>query len=117
MIKQIFITIGLIFGLIASCYAVFTYLERYALCDDVKKVEQKADQKINGVDKKTEKMMQMMDYKFKAMELKTNEDRIYDTEKRYGSSPSDAVKKADLEKLKREREQILREMKEIKEVK
>jgi hypothetical protein len=101
--KDKLIAIGLIFGLLASCYGVFTFLERYALCEDLKKVDQKTD-----------KIMQMMDYKFKAMELKTNEDRIYDMEKRYGSSPSDSTKKADLEKLKREREQILREMKEIK---
>ena len=84
-------------------FGIFTYLGRYALCEDVKRVEQKTD-----------KMMQIMDYKFKYMELKTTEERIYNIEKRYGVNPRDQNKKAELEKLRREREQILREMNEIK---
>ncbi len=96
----IIIAILVIFG---ACWGGFTYLEKYALCEDVKKVEQKTD-----------KMMQIMELKFKAIDLKTTEDRIYDMEKRYGKSPSDSSKQADLEKLRREREQTLREMEDIK---
>ena len=97
-----------------ACYGVFTYLEKYALCEDVKKVEEKTDKQIQMIEKKTEGVQKQMDYKFKAIDLKTTEDRIYDMEKRYSKAPKDSVKQADLDKLRREREQILRDMEDIK---
>lgn len=101
--KEKLAIILIILGIIGITWGSFAYLGRYALGDDVKKVEQKID----GVQKQ-------MDFKFKYLELKTIEDRIYDTEKRYGASPTSSEKKADLEKLKRDREQAIREMEEIK---
>jgi hypothetical protein len=44
--KQILTGIGGLILIIGTCWGVFTYLERYALCEDVKKVEQRLEQKI-----------------------------------------------------------------------
>jgi choline-glycine betaine transporter len=40
--------IGTIIVLLAFCWGIFTYLERYALCEDVKKVGQRLEQKIQA---------------------------------------------------------------------
>lgn len=97
-------TIGGILVILAASFGAWFFIDgKKADCEDVQKVEQK----VEGIQKQ-------MDFKFKHLELKTVEERIYDTEKRYGSTPTSSEKKADLEKLRREREQVIREMEEIK---
>jgi hypothetical protein len=118
--KQIFIGIGIILGLLVTVWGGFEYLEKYALkistasSAEVQKVDQKMDKAIEMLDKKTEKMINYFDYKFLVAELKAIEERIYEKEKEIAKNPNDLVKKAELESLKRQREQIIRDMKNIK---
>ena len=116
--KQILTGIGVIFGLLVTCWAGFTYLEKYALGADVsqmsQKINEKMDKAIEMMDKKTNKMMEFFDYKFLAAELKSLEERIYEKEKEIAKNPKDLVKKAELENLKRQREQVIRDMTSIK---
>jgi len=114
-LKPILAIIGIVLGLLITVWGGYTYLEKYATAEEVKKLDQKSDKVLQMMDEKTEKMQKIMDYKFSSYELKVNEDRIYEKEKETIKNPKDATKRADLEKLKREREKILLEMKEIKE--
>jgi len=111
------IIIGLVFGLVATCYGVFTYLERYASCESVDKVVQKFEKAMEQMDIRQQKSMDLMDYKLLAYELKQVEEQIYQIEKNFGQSPSDPIKKADLERHKRRREEILIEQRVLKEKK
>ena len=103
------------FGLVAMIWGVFTYLERFALCETTNKqfemMKQTQQKQMEYFDQKTEKMQQLFDYKLKDMELKSVEEQIYRIEKEFGTSPKDPTKKADLERLRREREKIMQEMK------
>jgi len=85
--------------IIGACYGAFTYLGKYALCEDVKKVEQKVD-----------KTMEIMEYKFKAIQLETIEDRIYRARERAGKNPTQTDKDR-MNELERDREKVEREMK------
>jgi len=116
-LKDKLIIIGLILGLVATCYGIFTYLERYALCETVDKVTQKFDKAMEQMDIRQQKQMDLIDYKLLALELKQVEEQIYQIEKNFGSTPKDPVKKADLERLKRRREEILIEQRTLKEKK
>jgi hypothetical protein len=116
-IKDKLIIIGLVFGLVATCYGIFSYLERYALCETVDKVVQKFEKAMEQMDIRQQKSMDIMDFKLLASELKQVEEQIYQIEKNYGSTPKDPVKKADLERLKRRREEILIEQRMLKEKK
>ncbi len=109
------ITVLVIAGI---CWGAFTYLKQYALCAEVsqmnQKINEKMDKAIEMLDKKTDKMMNYFDYKFLAAELKSIEERISEKEKEIAKNPNDLVKRAELEKLKRQREQIIRDMTSIK---
>jgi len=114
MRKNIALVISLlvIFGV---AWEFFVYMDtNLARCGDVKKVEQRIETTGQKLDEKLDKSLKEMDFRFSKIELKTVEDRIYDAEKKYGSVPADPVKAAELNKLKRERETILRQMEEIK---
>ena len=111
---KIFSAIGVVLVLLVTVWGSFEYLERFALCGEVQKVDQKMDKAIEMLDKKTEKMILYFDYKFLAAELKSKEERIYEKEKEIAKNPNDLVKKAELENLKRERDQIIRDMQNIK---
>ena len=115
--KDKLVIIGLIFGLVATCYGVFTYLDRFALCETVDKVAQKFEKAMEQMDIRQQKSMEIMDYKLLALELKQVEEQIYQIEKNFGSTPKDPAKKADLERLKRRREEILIEQRVLKEKK
>ena len=127
-LKDKLIIIGLVLGLLVSCWAAFTYLERYALCETVDKVVQKFEKQMQQMDEVQKKSMELIeqkskaserefDFKILALELKQIEEQIYQIEKNYGSAPKDPVKKADLERLKRRREEILAEQRILKEKK
>jgi hypothetical protein len=117
-IGLIFKGIGIVLVLLAACWAVFTYLGQYALCADVsqsnQKINEKMDKAIEMMEKKTDKMINYFDYKFLAAELKAIEESIYQKEQEIAKSPNDRVKQAELEKLKRQREQVIRDMQGIK---
>ncbi len=110
--------IGTIIVLLVACWGVFTYLGQYALCAEVsqmgQKINEKMDKAIEMMDKKTDKMINYFDYKFLAAELKSIEERIGEKEKEIAKNPKDLVKKAELENLKRQREQVIRDMTSIK---
>ncbi len=112
--KEKLAVVVIIIGLIAGVWKGFTYLERYALCAEVSKMDQKMDKAIEMMDKKTNKMIEFFDYKFLAAELKSLEERIYEKEKELAKNPKDLIKKAELEQLKRQREQVIRDMQGIK---
>lgn len=46
--KEKLAIIVIFIGIIGACWGAFVYLNRYALCEDVKKVEQKLEQKIQA---------------------------------------------------------------------
>ena len=97
-------TIIALLTILSFAFGAWFYIDKTkANCEDVKKIDYKVD-----------KTQQMMEFKFKALDLKTTEDRIYDMEKRYGKNPTDSTKAAELEKLRREREQTIRDMNDIK---
>ena len=104
--KQILAGIGGLILIIGTCWGVFTYLDRYALCEDVKKVDQKVD-----------KAYQMMEYKFKDLQLESKEKRIYEIEQKVGKVPKDPIVRETLEQLKRDKDKIEREMKKMEEKK
>lgn len=97
-----FIAIGIVFGLLISCWGVFTYLEKYALCEDMKKLDQKVD-----------KGQQIMEYKFKAIQLETIENRIYRAKEDAGKSPTKADKDK-LHDLEQDKKKVEMELEEIK---
>lgn len=97
--KEKLIVIGIIFGLFASAWGVHTYLTRYALCSDV------AEHKM------------VTEYRFKAIDLRTLNQQIYELQKQFGVNPVNQEKAAELEKLKQERKQTEDEMKMIREKK
>ncbi len=104
--------IGVITGVIVlfgALFGAYQYLEcRYApivLADEVKKVDQKAD-----------KTLQIMEYKFKAIQLETIENRIYRVKEEAGKNPSKADKER-LNELEQDKKKVLQEMEEIKEKK
>ena len=109
--------IVIIIGLAGSCYGFFTFMERYALCETVDKVTQKFEKAMEQMDQRQQKSMEIMDYKLLALELKQVEEQIYQLEKNFGATPKDPAKKADLERLKRRREEILIEQRVLKEKK
>ncbi len=98
--KEKLAIIGGLIMIIGACYGVFTYLGKYALCEDVQKVEQKVD-----------KTLQLMEYKFKAIQLETIENRIDKIEDRSGKNPKDPAERERLKQLERDREKVEREMK------
>jgi hypothetical protein len=110
-IRDRLIVVGIVFGILASVWGIFTYIGTLARCEDVKAVDQKIDKMINKIDQKIDKSLKTMDYQFKVIQLKAKEDQIYEIERKYGKDPKDPVEKDHLERLKRERDQLLREMK------
>lgn len=101
----------------AACWGVFTYLERYALCEDVKKGDQKVDSDVKKVDQKVDKMMEMMNYSFKEFQLESKEKRISEIEKKAGKSPKDPIVAETLEQLRKDKVKLEKEMRKIEEKK
>jgi len=94
--KEKLIIVGSIIVLLVFLWGIVTYMDRYELCVD-------AQQK-----------QQMNEYKFKAIDLRSINEQIYHLEKAFGIKPENKEKAAELEKLKREREEVLEEMKGLK---
>ena len=109
------ITIGIFLGLIVSVWGAFSYLERFALCETTDKkfemMEQRQQKQMEMLERKTNNMEKLFDLKILAQELKSVEEQIYRIEKEFGVSPRDSIRRADLEKLRRDRERIIQEMK------
>ena len=106
------------FALVAIIWGAFSYLDRFALCETTDKkfqaIEDGQKKQMEYFDQKTKKMEKYFDLKIFAQELKLVEEQIYQKEKKYGVSPKDQSVRAELEKLKRDRERIIREMNELK---
>lgn len=117
MFRQILVAIGVVLGLLLTCWGGFTYLEKYALCEDMKIIDRKADKMMEMYDKKIDANQRLTDYKFLTYELKTVESRIYDKEKEIAENPRNETKRVELERLKRERDDTLRRMLETRELK
>jgi len=128
LIKQILAGIGIIFVLLVTVWQSFTYLEKYALCAEVDKKIERVDKQIELIqqenkkqmdilEKKSNKMERYFDLKFLQEELKQVREQIEQMERDYGVVPKDQVKRADLERLKRKREELLIEQGGLKEKK
>ena len=104
--QKILAIIGGLILITGFIWGVFTYLERYALCEDVKKVDQKVD-----------KTMEMMQYSFKEFQLESKEKRISDIEKKAGKSPRDPLVLETLEQLRKDKVKLEKEMRKIEEKK
>jgi pyruvate/2-oxoacid:ferredoxin oxidoreductase beta subunit len=127
-LKQVLIGIGVIFGLLVTCWGGFTYLDQYARCETVQKLDQKIDKGMEMMKEQQQKSMDILDQKSKSserefdfkllgLELKQLEEQIYQMEKNYTSTPKDPIKRADLERMKRRRDAILIEQQSLKEKK
>lgn len=116
--KEKVITIGVILGLVATIWGAFSYLGRFALCETTDKqfemIKQTQQKQMEYIEQKTNKMEQLFDLKFLSQELKSVEDQIYRIEKDFGTSPKDPVKRADLEKLRRDRQRIMLEIETLR---
>lgn len=108
--SKILIGIGVVFGLLVTVGGSYTYLERYALCANVNKQFEVMDQK-----QQQDKIL--FQFELKSLELKQINEQIYQIEKNYGIMPKDPIKRADLERLKRQREEIMIEQRLLKEKK
>jgi hypothetical protein len=128
LIKQILAGIGVIFVLLVTVWQSFDYLGKYALCAEVDKKIERVDKQIELIqqenkkqmeilEKKSNKMEQYFDLKFLQAELKQVREQIEQMERDYGMVPKDQVKRADLERLKRKREELLIEQGGLKEKK
>jgi len=100
--KEKLAIIGALIAISVACWGVFTYLEKYALCEDVKKIEQKMD-----------KGQQIMEYKFKAIQLETIENRIYRAKEDAGKNPT-KTDKDKLHDLEQDKKKVEMELEEIK---
>ena len=95
-----------LFGILFGGYQYFE--KRYApivLAEEIKKVDQKVD-----------KTLQMMEYKFKAIQLEDLENRIYRAKEGASKEPTQADKDK-INDLEQDRKKVLREMGELKEKK
>jgi hypothetical protein len=105
------------FALVTIVWQASNYLDKYALCETTNKqfemMKQVQQEQMKYIEHKTNKMEQLFDLKFKTQELKSVEEQIYQIEKNFGTSPKDPIKRADLEKLRRDRERIMLEMKAL----
>jgi hypothetical protein len=126
LIKQILAGIGVIFVLLVTVWQSFDYLGKYALGAEVDKKIERVDKQIELIqqenkkqmeilEKKSNKMEQYFDLKFLQAELKQVREQIEQMERDYGMVPKDQVKRADLERLKRKREELLIEQGGLKE--
>jgi hypothetical protein len=129
------ILVGIVFGILSTIWLVFSYVGNLAKCEDVKqseqrteKIFQKMDEKIDRsisimeqkskeIDQKYKENERLFDYKLLGLEKKQIDEEISQIERNYGSPPKDPIKKADLERLKRRREEILIEQGMLKEKK
>ncbi len=105
MSKHLTVILGIL-AIAGFTWGAWTYLDRYALCADL----QKTDQKL-------QKTMDVIEWKFKALQVDNLDERIYKTEERVKQSPNDVALKEDLAKLKKDKEKALRDMKMIEEKK
>ncbi len=105
-------------GLVAIIWQASNYLDRYALCETTDKkfemMKQTQQEQIKYLEQKTDKMEKLFDLKFLTQELKSIDEQIYRLEREFGTTPKDPNKRADLEKLKRDRERILAEMEQLR---
>ena len=115
--QKILAIIGGLILITGFIWGVFTYLERYALCEDVKKVDQKVGEDVKKVDHKVDKMMEMMQYSFKEFQLESKEKRISEIEKKAGKSPKDPIVAETLEQLRKDKVKLEKEMRKIEEKK
>jgi len=126
LIKQVLAGIGVIFVLLVTVWQSFTYLDKYALCANVDKQVERIDKQmdmmqqiqkkeIKKLDQKTQQQKILFKFELNALELKQVSEQIEQMERTYGVVPKDQIKRADLEKLKRRREELLIEQGRLKE--
>ncbi len=116
--KEKLAVIGGLILLAGFIWGVFNYVGKLATCEAVdkqfEKMQQTQQKQVEYFEQKTNKMEKLFDLKFASQELKSIEDQIYQIEKNYGTTPKDPGKRADLEKLRRDRERIIQEIKTLK---
>ncbi len=84
-----------IFAVIGLPWWFFNHMAQYALCESVKQIEQKYD------------------YKFKVIEIKGTNERIWQLEAELKKNPGNKTAADELKKLKEEKEIMREELKKI----
>lgn len=119
--KEKLAVIGGLILLAGFIWGIFNYVGKLATCEAVDKqfemMKQTQQKQMEYIEQKTNKMEQLFDLKLLTQELKSVEEQIYRIEKDFGTSPRDPIKRADLEKLRRDRERIMAEIRALKEKK
>jgi len=101
-----------------TVWTAFGYLGRYALSATLDKQVERIDKQmemmkeiqkkeIEKIDQKTEQQKVLFKFELNALELKQVKEQIDQMEGTYGVVPKDQVKRAELERLKRKREELL----------
>ena len=85
----------LIAAVIGLPWWFFNHMAQYALCESVKQIEQKYD------------------YKFKVIEIKGTNERIWQLEDRLKTNPNDKSAAEELKKLKEEKVMMKEELQKI----
>ncbi len=85
----------LIAALIGFPWWFFNHMAQYALCESVKQIEQKYD------------------YKFKVIEIKGTNERIWQLEAELKKNPGNKTAAEELKKLKEEKSLMTEELKEL----
>lgn len=84
------------FSLVGICFGGYFYVEnRYAHCADVKQIEQK------------------FDYRFKVIEIKGTNERIWQLEAELKKNPGNKTAAEELKKLREEKSLMTEELKEL----
>ena len=107
-----------ILAIAGTVWTAFGYLGRYALSATLDKQVERIDRQmemmkeiqkkeIEKIDQKTEQQKVLFKFELNALELKQVSEQIEAIERVYGTPPKDSVKRADLERLKRKREELL----------
>jgi len=114
-----------ILAIAGTVWTAFSHLGRYALCATLDKQVERIDKQMDRIDKqmemmkeiqkkeiekidqKTEQQKVLFKFELNALELKQVSEQIESIERIYGTPPKDHVKRADLERLKRKREELL----------
>jgi len=100
------LTIGIILSILIATWGAFTYLDRFATCEEVRKVEEG----VKKVDQKADKTLEIMEYKFRAIQLETIENRIGRIKDSSGDMPKDPKERERLRELEQDRKRIEREL-------
>ncbi len=127
MNKPLTMILGAI-AILAAVWGAFTYLDQYALCEDVKKVDAKIDKTAQQAEEKHQKAMEIMttnqmetmkimNFGFFSIQLKDLDGRIDRQEQVVKKEPRNENAKQVLYELRQDRKKVVEQMDGLKEKK